>query len=71
MPRKPKVRQKKIGKSTYWYTEAGGETDFGNVTQVSSRDPQALFAKHLKNIAHGNPKNNALTCSELIELFLD
>jgi hypothetical protein len=26
MPAKPKLRKKKVGKSAYWFTKAGGET---------------------------------------------
>ena len=29
MPRQAKLRKKKIGKATYWFTEAGDETYFG------------------------------------------
>lgn len=71
MPRQPKVRKKKVGKSSYWYTEAGGETYFGNVNDVPYAEAQKLFAEHLKNVVHGNRKLNTLTCAELIEHFLE
>ena len=35
MPRQPKLRKKKVGKSVYWFTKAGGDTSFGNVEDVS------------------------------------
>jgi hypothetical protein len=34
MPRQPKLRKKKVGKSVYWFTKAGGDTYFGNVADV-------------------------------------
>jgi hypothetical protein len=38
MPRQPKLRKKKIGSTTYWFTKAGGDVDLGNVEQVSDAD---------------------------------
>jgi hypothetical protein len=35
MPRKPTLRRKKVGKSVYWFTKAGGETYFGNVANLN------------------------------------
>ncbi|HEY7313537.1 MAG TPA: hypothetical protein VH643_29575, partial [Gemmataceae bacterium] len=73
MPRQPKLRKKKVGKSVYWFTRAGGDTYFGNILDVSHREARKLFADHLVRIqaeeaAH---KRQALTAGELMDLFLD
>jgi hypothetical protein len=51
MPRQPKLRKKKVGKSTYGYTEAGGGTYFGNVQDVPYDEAKRFFAAHTKNLA--------------------
>jgi hypothetical protein len=73
MPRQPKLRKKKIGKSTYWYTEAGEPTYFGNVQEVPYEDARRLFSAHIKSLVEEEPgsKRKALTAGELIDLFLE
>jgi integrase len=73
MPRKPTLRKKKVGKSVYWFTRAGGDTYFGNIADVKYSDARRLFAAHIKNLAEQGPasKGKALTAAELIDLFLD
>src|SRR2546430_169150 len=43
MPRQSKLRKKKVGKTTYWYTETGGETYFGNVDSVPYSEAKNQF----------------------------
>jgi hypothetical protein len=38
MARQPKLRKKKVGKSIYWFTKAGGDTYFGNIEDVTHLD---------------------------------
>jgi integrase len=74
MPRKPALRRKKVGKSEYWFTKAGGfDTYFGNVKEVSYEDARRQFASHIKNLVDQEPacKGKVLTVGELIDLFLD
>ncbi len=73
MPRPPKLHKKKIGKSNYWYTEAGGETYFGNVTDVGYDNARRLFSAHIQSLVEEEPgsKSKRLTADELIDLFLD
>jgi integrase len=74
MPRKPTLRKKKIGKSVYWFTKAGGETYFGNVQDVTFSDAKKLFAAHIRNLAENEENSKGkgtLTAGELIDLFLD
>lgn len=73
MPAKPKLRKKKVGKSLYWFTKAGGETYFGNVQDVSYDEARRLFATHIRNLAEEGAasKSKTLTAGELIDLFLD
>jgi hypothetical protein len=42
MPRQPKLRKKKIGKSVYRFTKAGGDTYFGTVDDVPYKDARRL-----------------------------
>lgn len=73
MPRQPKLRKKKVGQSAYWYTQAGGETYFGNVQDVSYDEARKLFSAHIKSLVEGEggSKRKTLTAGELVELFLE
>ncbi len=51
MPRKPALRRKKVGKSEYWFTKAGGDTYFGNVEDVPYADARRLFPQHIVSLA--------------------
>jgi hypothetical protein len=50
MPRQPKLRKKKVGKCTYWYTKSGGDTYFGRVEDVSSADASRAFCQHIRSL---------------------
>jgi hypothetical protein len=73
MPAKPKLRKKKVGKSVYWFTKAGGETYFGNVVDVSCDEARRLFATHINSLVDEElgSKSKPCTAGELIDLFLD
>jgi integrase len=74
MPRQAKLRKKKVGKSVYWFTKAGGDTYFGSVTDVPYKEARRLFSDHVKNLAgeDGTSKGrHGLTAGELMDLFLD
>jgi integrase len=73
VPRKPTLRKKKVGKSVYWFTKAGGETYFGNAGDLSYARARKLFAAHLKTLAEDGAasKGKVLAAGELIDLFLD
>ena len=73
MPRQPKLRKKKVGKTTYWYTEAGGETYFGNVDSVPYSEAKNQFNQHVISVtdAQKNAKTHELTAGELMDFFLD
>lgn len=73
MPRQPQLRRKIVGKSTYWFTKAGGETYFGSVDEVSHTDAKRLFADHLVRVRteEADRKRNGLTAGELMDLFLE
>jgi hypothetical protein len=69
MPRKPTLRRKKVGKSVYWFTKAGGETYFGNVADLTYDEAKRFFAAHIKNLAEDettSKSNTVLTAGELI-----
>ena len=72
MPRHANLRKKKVGKSQYWYTEAGGgsPTYFGNVTDTLFVDAKRLFSEHMQRLAEGTKCRNMLTCSERIDRIL-
>jgi hypothetical protein len=72
MPRQPKLRKKRTGKTTYWFTKAGGDTYFGSVEGVSYRDARNLFNEHIKSLSERqeDSKRNGPTASDLVELFL-
>jgi hypothetical protein len=46
--RKPKLRKKKVGKNTYWYTAANGGAYFGKMGEVPYKDAKEHFGRHLK-----------------------
>jgi integrase len=46
--RQPKLRKKKVGKNSYWYTEANGEGYFGKVGEVPYEDAKRQFGDHIK-----------------------
>jgi integrase len=72
MPRQPKLRKKKTGTATYWFTGAGGDTYFGNVEAVSFTEARSLFNDHVKSLSESqqDSKRKGLTASDLVELFL-
>lgn len=73
MPRQPQLRKKTVGKSTYWFTKAGGDTYLGSVDEVSHKDAKKLFADHLLRVRteETDRKKNGLTSGELMDLFLE
>jgi integrase len=72
MPQQPKLRKKRVGQSTYWYTEAGGATYFGNVDVVPFKEARSLFNDHVRNLADGakDSKERRRTAGELMDIFL-
>lgn len=73
MARQPKLRKKKVGKSVYWFTKAGGDTYFGNIGDVPYSEARKDFNEHLKSIGESvkDSKRKGLTAGELMDLFLD
>jgi len=73
MPRQPKLRKKQVGQATYWYTEAGGATYFGNVEAVPLVEARNLFNDHIKSLSDGlkDSKAKGRSAGELMDLFLD
>ncbi len=73
MPRHPKLRKKKIGKSVYWFTKAGGDTYFGSVEETPYKDARRLFNQHLESVVDTQEgrKSHQLTAGELMDVFLD
>jgi integrase len=73
MPRQPKLRKKQVGQATYWYTEAGGATYFGNVNAVPFVEARNLFNDHIKSLSDGanDSKAKGRSAGELMDLFLD
>ena len=51
MPRQPKLRKKKTGTTTYWFTQAGGYAYFGNDETVSFTDVRVLFNDLIKSLS--------------------
>jgi hypothetical protein len=72
MPRQPKLRKKKTGTATYWFTAAAGDTYFGNVATVSFKEARSLFNDHIQSLSENqeDSKRKGLTASDLVELFL-
>ncbi len=72
MPQPPKLRKKRVGKSTYWFTSAGGEpTYFGNVNELSYDQARDAFSKLMESLSAGKRPNNGMSCYDLMELFLE
>lgn len=73
MPRHSKLRKKKIGKSVYWFTKAGGDTYFGNVKEVPFTDAKKLFNQHLESVldSQQDRKSRELSADDLMDLFLE
>jgi integrase len=73
MPRQPKLRKKKVKKSVYWFTKAGGDTYFGAVEEVSYVEAKKRFADHLHRLQaeQSESKSRVLTAGELMDLFLE
>ena len=72
MPRLAKLRKKKVGKETYWYTEAGEETYFGNVQDDSHLAAKKLFAARIQSLLEetNDSKRKGFTAGDLLDLFL-
>src|SRR5262245_16268198 len=69
--RKPKLRQKKVGKHVYWYTQANGEAYFGKVGEVSYGDAKRRFAAHVGRTGRAGEAGGAtLTVGGLFDVFL-
>jgi hypothetical protein len=73
MPRQPKLRKKKIGTTTYWFTKAGGETFFGNVKTVPYEEARRAFREHIAtlNDLSRDRKGKGVTAGELMDLYLE
>lgn len=74
MARQPKLRKKKVGKSLYWFTKAGGDTYFGSVAKVPYRDARKEFTDHVQSLVareRESKRRTGLTAGELMDLFLD
>ena len=73
MPRLAKLRKKKVGKETYWYTEAGEETYFGNIEEVPYLEAKKLFAAHAQSLLEEKKDNklNGFTAGDILDLFLE
>jgi hypothetical protein len=73
MARQPKLRKKKIGRSVYWFTKAGGDTYFGNTLEVPYSEAKKQFSQHLQSLVeeHQGNKVKQLTAGDLMDLFLD
>jgi hypothetical protein len=71
--RQPQLRKKKVGKSVYWFTKAGGDTYFGNVKDVAPAEAKRLFHQHIVSLVGraGPGKRQAMTAGEMMDLFLD
>jgi len=73
MARQAKLRKKKVGKSTYEFTKAGGDTYFGNVEVVGECLLGGLVGDLLLKISQDGPgsKRSNLSAGEMMDLFLD
>jgi integrase len=73
MARQPKLRKKKIGRSVYWFTKAGGDTYFGNTLEVPYSEAKKQFSQHLQSLVeeHQGNKVKQLTAGDWMDLFLD
>jgi integrase len=69
--RQPKLRKKKVGKHTYWYTDANGGAYFGKVGEVPYEDAKRHFGDHIqKKQAPAQAGAEALTVGRLLSSFL-
>ena len=73
MPRQPRLRKKRVGNATYWYTEAGGPTYFGAVDVVPFSEAKNRFSSHLRSLseAPSDSKVKGRSAGQLMDLFLD
>ena len=73
MPRQPKLRNKKVGASVYWYTKTGGDTYFGSVDVVPYKEARQLFNDHVMILAEKGPSTNSdvQTVGDLVVVFLE
>ncbi len=67
--RQPRLRKKKVGKHTYWYTEANGGAYFGKVGEVSYQDAKRHFGDHIKE-KQAPTQNEVLPVGRLLSSFL-
>lgn len=79
MPRRPKLSKKKIGKHTYWVTQAGCAPGkykyFGNVKDVTHKSADELFVEYrqslfLESVEPEAPTPEEMTCWELCDRYL-
>jgi hypothetical protein len=68
MPRQPKLRKRKIGNSVYWFSEAGGETFFGNTKKLAHKDANRLINHYHESLldAQQDRKSQDLTVADRI-----
>src|SRR6266446_875526 len=73
MPRLAKLRKKKVGRETYWYTEAGEPTYFGNVDDVPHLAAKKLFTAHVQSLLEEKKDSKAkgFRAGDLLDLFLE
>ena len=67
--RQPKLRNKKVGRHRYWYTEANGGAYFGKVGEVPHEHAKEEFRKHLGQ-KQALAQVDALTVGKLFVEFL-
>jgi integrase len=67
--RKPQLRKKKIGKHTYWYTDANGGAYFGKVGEVPYEDAKRHFGDHIQK-KQAPTQGEVLTVGGLFSAFL-
>ncbi len=71
MARQPKLRKKKVGTRTYWYTKAGGDTYFGAVADVPHKEARRLFRTHISNLADdAHASKKGMTAGDLMDDYL-
>src|SRR4051812_13847631 len=74
VPRSPKLRKTKIGKSSYWNIEPRTTpTSLGHIQDVSSDNANRQFSAHIKSLAEeeAGSKSKRPTAGEVLQLFLD
>lgn len=73
MPRQLKLHEKRVDKSVYWFTKAGGDTYLGNVDVVPYHEAKELFTRHLQSLEGGKECRKGrgkLTGGALMDTFL-